>query len=330
MGKSLGIVNLISVLFFAALLVGYMNYITKERDEVERLKLSYAIDFASDAGTEAMLGTSDMDMDYTKEKYFSVNPDLALDTFLEVFCLNYGLFPDEKNKASIMDYIPVAAVAGYDGYYIASHQVLRTSSGIYPGTNYKDSEWGLTFEMKRPYHHFSGGVDYALNMGLTDPIALTGNQLYRHEGMPPNEAGTAIMTKTETKALINKTISGEMARRIEQTNESNPNWKHQFFIPEQLTTLSGVNPIEGPSFLVLVQNIKMNTTRPISGFSVAGTSVEMRRMVAGYVRDGVKYYTYADNLPAGNVADEMFYSVNEAANMGYFPDIAYLESKKPY
>ncbi|GKU77576.1 hypothetical protein [Paenibacillus sp. L3-i20] len=325
MGKAFGIINLISVLFFSALLIGYMNYISKERDEIERLKLSYAIDYASDAAAINMLKTADLDMDYTKEKYFQVDPTLALDTFLDVFCLNYDLFPTLSNKAYVQEYIPVAAVTGYDGYYIASQQVIRTSSGDYPEGKAKDLEWGLVFEMKRPYSYEHNGVNYALNMGFRNTVALKDYQMVRLEGLPLTDNGR--MSTRDAKDLINTTVSNEMAHRINLINDANPNWRHNFFIPNQIATFNSVNPIEGPSFLVLVQNLKMNTTRAISGFSVSGTSVEMRRMVVGYVRDGVNYYTFADRVPAGVTVDELFYTINEAASNKYYPDLETLKSK---
>ncbi|WP_138755929.1 hypothetical protein [Paenibacillus sinopodophylli] len=323
MGKSFGVVNLIALLFFAALLVGYMNYIGKEKEEIERLKLSYAIDYSADAGTAAMLGTSDLDMDYTKDKFFSVDPQLALDTFLDVFCFNYDLHPTEQNRAYIKDFIPVAAVAAQDGYYIASPQIVRNQNGLYPETPANDSYWDLVFGMKLPYSYEYEEVSYALNMGMTETLAISGNQLYKHQGLPPTDSG--IMSITNAREIINQTVSNEMASRIDQLNEVNPNWKNFFYIPNQLTTFSGVNPIESPSFLILVQGVTLNTTRPISGFSISGTSIDRVRMVAGYIRFGVKYYTYVDLVPAGIEVDEFFDTFNEAAKADYYPDLRTFE-----
>lgn len=325
MGKGFGIVNLIAVIFFAALYIGYMSYVSKEKDEIERLKLSYAIDYSADAGTMAMLGTPDLDMDYRNEIFFSVNPQLALDTFIDVFCFNYNLHPTDQNRHLIKDFIPVAGVAAYDGYYIASPELVRNRNGNYPESNPNDSDWDLTFGMKLPYRYKNeeNGVHYALNMGLRETIAVADNRMYKHEGLPPTPNGT--MTLREAKALINNTVSNEMARRIDAFNEDNPNWKNFFYIPSQLTTIGGVNPIEGPSFLVLVQGLTLNTTKPINGFSVSGTSIEMTRMVVGYNRNGVYYYTYADRMPSGVEVLELFESVDEAAMNQFYPDLNYLE-----
>jgi len=320
-GKSFGVVNFVSLLFVIALFMGYISYVGKERDEIERLKLSYAIDYASDAGTQAMLQTADLDMDYTKEKYFRVNPQLALDTFIDVFCFNYGMYPTEFNRATVKDFIPVAAVAAYDGYYIATQELVRSAVN-HPESPARDGDWDLVFSMKKPYRYSptpTSNIHYALNMGLRDTLTLTEDQLYRIEGLPPTSNGT--MSRQEARALINTTISNDMAYQINSTNEENPNWKNIFFIPNQLTTFGGVNPIEGPSLLVLVQGVNLSSTKPISGFSISGTSVEARRMVVGYQLSGTKYYAFADRVPSNADIQEMFYTINEAAEAGYFADV---------
>ncbi|QGQ98785.1 hypothetical protein EHS13_29875 [Paenibacillus psychroresistens] len=331
MSRSFGIVNIVVILFIAALLTGYMNYIHKENDEIERLKLSYAIDYSTDAGAAAMLETGSLDMDYTKNKSFTVDPQLALDTFLDVFCFNYDMQPTAENKALIKDYIPVATVATFDGFYLASQQQVKNGGGNYPDdTNInavpKDVGWDLIFGMKMPYTYNFGSTSYALNMGLDYSLALTGSSLTKEFGLPPTAAGT--MSLTEAKATINTIISNDMAYSIDKTNELNPNWKNSFYIPSQLTTFSGVNPIEGPSFIVLVQGLNITTSRPISGFSLSGSKIDAVRMIAGYTRGGIKYYSYVDKNPsgfAGLTIEDLFTTEKAAALKGYYFDTEFMQ-----
>ncbi|MDQ0885055.1 hypothetical protein QFZ81_000143 [Paenibacillus sp. V4I9] len=323
MSKNFGVVNIVGVLFLAALLIGFTTYVYKERNEIEQLKLSYAIDYSTDAGAMAMLKTGSLDMDYTMNKAFTVNPQLALDTFLDVFCFNYDLQPTAQNKAIIKDYIPVAAVATFDGYYLASQQLVKNGGGNYPETAAKDVDWDLTFGMKIPYTHNYLGTSYALNMGLEYTLALTGNNLTKQMGLPPTAAGT--MSQTDARVKINDIISNDMANSISRTNNNNPNWKNNFYIPSQLTTFSGVNPIEGPSFLVLVQGVTLSTSRPISGFSIAGTKIDTARMVAGYVRNGANYYCYVDKIPGSVTVNNLYSTVKEAALAGYYADLEFMK-----
>lgn len=322
MSRNFGIINLAAVIFLSALLVAYLQYWSKERNEIEQLKLSYAIDYATDAGAMAMLQTGSLEMDYTMRKAFSVNPQLALDTFIDVFCFNYDLQPTPENRALIKDFIPVATVATYDGYYMASQQLYRNGGGNYPETAANDVDWDLSFGMKNPYSYHYGGTSYALNMGMDYTLALTGSSLTKELGLPPTATGT--MTEKDAMDEINKMISGDMANLINNTNEANPNWKNVFYIPSQLTTISGVNSIEGPGFLVLMQGLTITTSRPISGFSVSGAKIDETRMVAGYTRNGTKYYAYADTLSDSVVVEALFTTVKEAALAEYYFDAEYM------
>ncbi|RED52809.1 hypothetical protein [Cohnella lupini] len=322
MSRNFGVVNIVAVLFIAALLLGYMNYVNKENNEIERLKLSYAIDYASDAGAMAMLKTSNLDMDYSEGMSFTMDPQLALDTFIDVFCFNYDLQPTAENRALVKDYIPVAAVATNDGYYLASPRLVRNGGGNYPENSANDVDWDLVFGMKTPYSYTYGGTSYALNMGLEDTIALTGSSLTKEAGLPPTATGP--MSREDAHAYINNLISTDMANSINDTNKDNPNWKNAFYIPSQLTTFSGVNSIEGPSFLALVQGVTLSTARPIDGFSIAGTKIATARMVAGYTRGDIQYYAYADKVPSSIEIDDLFTSIKEAALNGYFFDALYM------
>ncbi len=313
---------MLSGLFIAALLIGYLVYVQKEKNEIEQLKLSYAIDYASDAGAMAMLETTRLDMDYTNGKStFTVDPQLALNAFLEVFCFNYDMMPTDRNKQLIKDFIPVAAVATSDGYYLATHQLVRNGGGNYPdnpGREVNDGDWDLIFGMKLPYLYEGPDATYALNMGLKDSLRMTADSLTKPKGLPPG------LTELRARTLMNNLVSADMANSINEINEENVNWRNSFYIPSQLTTTTGVNPIEGPSFLVLVQGVNLTTSRPISGFSLSGTKIEEARMIAGYVRDGIHYYAYADKVPEGSVVDDLFTTFKEAAAAGYYIDLKYM------
>jgi len=335
MSRTFGVVNIVAVLFFAAMIIGLLKYAEKEKNEIEQLKLSYAIDYATDAGSMAMLKTGRLDMDYAVTKSLTVDPNAALDTFLDVFCFNYDLQPTPDNKALIKDYIPVATVAGFDGYYLASPQLVSNGGGNYPdnyaaGAPGENVDWDLVFGMKLPYTYTFGSTSYALNMGFEYTLALNGADLTKQAGLPPTASGT--MTKVQAREKITNLISNDMASTINRINANNPNWHHAFYIPSQLTTFSGVNPIEGPSFLVLLQNLTLTTSKPISGFSVSGSRIDTTRMLVGYKRGGIKYYAYADEAPPTDEMDngtveQVFATPKEAALAQYYYDLKKVSKK---
>lgn len=329
MSRFFAIVNLASLLVFCALIVGYLFYVQNEKDEVERLKLAYAIDYSTDAGVRAMLlETGSLGLDYAQEKKFTLNPDLAMDAFLNVFAFNYDMLPTEEHKLLISEYIPVAAVATYDGYYIAEHRVTANRPGQYTGVgDPDDADWKLAFGMKLPYVYENGNSKYALNMGLTDAIVYDGSSIVRDEHLPPTPDGSN-MKREEALRVINDTVSNHMAEAIEKLNEANYSWSNRFYIPSQLTDRGGVNPITGPSFLVLVQNLQyFSTVHKLSGFSVAGSSVSEARQVVGYMKDGSLYYAFADKLPDGKEPLALFETMKEAAQAGYRFDAEAMKTK---
>ncbi|MDX8360770.1 hypothetical protein [Cytobacillus sp. IB215316] len=332
MSRFFGLINITSLLFFAALIVGFVNYVKNETDEIEQLRLSYAIDYATDAGAQEMLRTGSLDMDYGNHKYLNINPELALESFLNVFAFNYDMVPSEENKQTIKQYMPVAAVATFDGVYLANHQLVRNRGGNYPEGPVNDADWDLIFGMKTPYTHNDSGVSYALNMGMSYTIAIDGNVMRRDEGLPPRDG--VPLTKQQAWSMINKIISQDMAYSINKTNEHNPDWANNFYIPDSISSVRDNNSIQGPSFITLVQGLDFTTPRPISAFSISGSKIDQARMVGAYIRnvngEDIKYYAYLDKIPEVDIGASIqlinvFSTVREAASEGYYHDSLYMD-----
>jgi hypothetical protein len=318
MSRMFGLVNMVSFIFMSALIFAFITYMHKENDEFEQLRLAYQIDYATDAGTVAMLQTSDLGLDYAKNKYISVNPDLALDTFLTVFCFGYDMIPNTENKNLVKQYIPVAAVATFDGYYIATQRLVKNATP-YPEGAVNDGDWDLTFAMKMPYTYINGTSQFALTMGMDYAWQMSGPNLSKFNGIPPG------LDKVNAWHIVNKSVSDDMAFTISEFNKANPNWEHQFYIPDRLSAVSGANPIQGPSFLVLVQGLDFTTPRKISGFSISGSRIDNARMVAAYTRNATRYYSYVDKMPGGVMLENLYSTVKEAALAGYYADQVYMQ-----
>lgn len=322
MNRVFSIISLVSLLYFAALIVGGATYEMKERNEIEQLKLSYAIDYATDAGTQEMLRTGNLDMDYSNKNYVNLNPELALDAFLTVFAFNYDMLPNAENKNLIKQYIPVAAVTTFDGVYIAEHKLIKNSKD-YPENSVDDGDWDLSFNMKTPYSYSYNNTNYALNMGMDYSIGVKGNVMQKYSGLPPSSIGK--LSEQDVWSKINQVVFRDMSYSINKANEENPNWKNNFYIPDRFGTISGVNPIQGPSFITLVQGLDFTTARPISAFSISGSKIEAARMVAAYTRNGTKYYCYVDKAPGSVTIENLYTSVQDAAEAGYSHDTTYME-----
>ena len=335
MKRAFGVVCIICVVYLAALMVGFYQYIIKEQNEIEQLILSYAIDYSADGAMAEVLNSRDINNDYMDVTELKIDPNVVLDSFLDIFCINYDMGRSaEAKKYVAQNFIPVACVAGFDGYYIARLQPIKSEfDGYYPGDMLENSRWDLIFGPKMPYTYTKYGKSFALNMGMEYAYTTSGG---KYEGQLPELSKQAGLIK------INRILSNSIGNAISSANQTNTNWEHQFFMPSQLSTYYGTNPIKGPSFIVLVQNVDLRTTKPISGFSISGSKVEKERLVVGYIRNEIKYYCYADMIPgldtdnASGVMtfqddwDEVdvldsFTSVEEAAKAGYYCDLKYMK-----
>lgn len=321
MRRAFGIVCIVSLIYVCALIVGLLRYAINEQSELQELILSYAIDYSSDAAMQEVLREDNLETDYTKDGSIIIDPERTLNTFVDMFCLNYGIgFTSEAKKHVLQNYIPVACLAAYDGYYIAKFQPVSSGTN-YPENGLVDSTWDVVFGPKMPYSYVDKetGTTYALNMGMDYASSVTATTAIIKDSIPPSlNKGTGI-------ARINEILSGEIAYAVDSANAVNQNWRHSFYIPTQMNSISGANAITGPSFIILVQNLDLTTVRPISGFSISGSKLANARMIAGYLRNGEKYYCYADKAPDNVTMIDLFSSANDAAEAGYYCDMEYMK-----
>lgn len=318
--KRIGIFLFIALLYVSGLLIYFAGYTKQDILEFERLKLSYAVDYSTDAAILNLLSSQNLDMDYVDRSYINADPDLALDTFVDVFLFNYGAAIDETNRDHVkMNFMPAFVVAVTDGYYMGKPMLVKNGNN-YPEGAINDGGWALQFSPKLPYTYVSGSASYALNMGGNHSFKMEGNVLSKEFGLPPG-----LNSKEDIRREISRIVSADMSYQINKINENNPNWANTFYIPGDLTTISNVNPLEGPTVLAIVQNVDFTTSRKIGAFSIGGARIQTPRMLAGYTRTGKKFYCYADRLPPAITAENIYTTMEEAARDGYYFDVEYME-----
>lgn len=346
-----GFVNIISIMFLCCFLSGMFLYDKNAEKEIAELKLSITLNYCSDAAVDEMLDVDNLSMDYEDFNKVKVNPQIALDTFVDLFCLNYGVSLSEENREHVMlNFMPVFVVAGYDGYYIASQEEVATN-GEDDGSSY-----GLVFKPKMAYVYKPEGdyeYIYGLNLGTDTCLRLkkgynqsdvTGDnslQLVRTSNLPSeianpdNTAKGKAEGKAKRVAKINKLLTDRIAYEVDKVNNQQSFWRNSFFLPANLTSYTSVNPVEGPSVMALVENVDLGSTHKVSAFSIAGSKITNVRMLAGYTtnRGGVEkhYYCYSDLLPSGEIAngnikvENMYTDMESAAEAGYEYDAKYMQ-----
>lgn len=345
------ITNMVSLMFLCCFLLGMFLYDRNAAREVAELKLSLTLNYCTDAAVDEMLDVDNLSMDYEDFNRVKVNPQIALDTFVDLFCLNYGVSLSEENKDHVkLNFMPVFVVAGYDGYYIASQEEVSK------GGEDEGSSYDLVFKPKMAYVYKPEGDDqyiYGLNLGTDkclrlkkgyDANDISGDnslQLVKTTNLPSEIANTSNTEKGKAEgkakrvAKINKILTDRIAYELDKVNNQQSFWRNSFYLPTNLTKYTGVNPVEGPSVIALVENVDLGSTHKVSAFSIAGSKITNVRMLAGYktIRGGVEkhYYCYSDLLPKSEVSagtivvENMYTDMESAAEAGYEYDAKYMQ-----
>lgn len=304
MNRITSVILIIPIYFVCMLFLLSMLVVKQESESLEKLRLTKAINYSTDAATAEMLGAGHLGMDYVDKNKMTVDPQEALDTFVQVFALNYDLSLGQENLEMIKNsYMPIFVVAAYDGYYVFENRRVN-----------REGDFNLVSTPKLPYRYKApDGTLYALNMGLENSIKFDGGSLSKVP-MPISEA--------EAMRVINSRISDDMLYRLDQSYAQG--FESTFYIPHSMTTISHTNAISGPSVLAFINNLNLTTRNKLSEFSIGGAQVEQARMVAAYRRNGENYYAYADLLPEGVDIVEMFTNVMDAAKAGFHHDSFYM------
>jgi len=309
MNRGFGFILAVPILFLAFCITMQVKTIQTEERELEEYILSFAIDYSTDAAAAEMLNMSHLGQDYMNINKVNTDPEIALSTFINMMCMNYDLPLTDKAKLQIESgYMPVFCVAAYDGYY------------MYTPVQDTDGGWRLQGSLKKPYTAEVGAKYYALNLGGENTLLFDGGSITKETLESQGIAATEVYRKVNS--IISDALMYEFQSETGRGNKF-------LYLPSNMTTISKVNPIKGPSVLAFIDGWDFKTTHAVSAFSIGGARIENARMVAAYVAqdaNGVetKYYSYADLLPEDVPIADMFTSVEEAAKAGYYYDSKYM------
>lgn len=303
----------VPILFLAMSFLLLVQTIQQEERQLEEYVLTFALDYATEAATEEMTNMAHLGQDYQEDGKTYVDPDVALDTFLTLMCMNYDLPLTDTAKLQIeSSYLPVFCVAAYDGYYLY--------------TQCSDGEGGVRLysDPKKPYSYAEGSKCYAFTLSEDYTYVLEGGSLTRKT---LSDCG---LNRAGVNRIINSSVSDAVTYAFQVATGRTGDF---VYLPSALTTFKQVNPITGPSVIALVEGWDVGTAGTLSAYSIGGARVETTRMVAGYRvlnPDGSStlLYAYADVLPSTFDTDtiiEMFTTTDEAATAGYYCDLVYAD-----
>ena len=311
MNRGFGIILAVPILFFSIAILILVGHVRDEAEDLSEYVLALAIDYSTDAAAaEMLLETPTLNNDYVTSMdaevgYFQADPEIARTTFEDVLSLNYNMPLSSVTRIDLeSNYMPLFCVAAYDGYY------------MYTPIKDPDSGWRLQGSLKYPYSYEKDDAYYALNLGMDSSYRLKDGNLKK---VKLSDVG---ITKDTVRIRINTLISDQLMYLFQQTTGRNSEF---IYIPQDLGTFKEVNPIQGPTVMAFLDRWDVTTPTAISAFSIGGARIESTRVVAGYVINGQKLYSYSDLLPEGIVAVDTFSSTEEAAKAGYYYDYTYMD-----
>lgn len=356
------IFNLFAVILIAIMLISF-NKITAVNDrQFEQLRLSYAVDYATEAAFRSAISTDSIGTDYANGGMVEVevNPSLVLDTFCHVLALSYDLSPSDYNFIKIEQSIVTGFIAAINGYYvleIVEQDNDTTDKNL--GEDYRLS-WGV----KRPYlvydelacglcakthtrlfavslvndknNEFIPEGRYCFNCGDYDNV-----QEYEPLRERDNFDGTTL-TRAKIKQAISKNLTEDLNYAIHARNlMSTYDEVRTLYIPSS-DSMTAINDIESPSLGIIFQDSTFLSGYNMDVVSVGGVKVKPRTQIIGFTVQGdatnTLYYCYAgqqlgthfvtgEAKPKINDKD-MFNSIHEAALAGYSPHLMFLQ--EPY
>ena len=328
------LVNFFGIVVCIYMLVFASNTLETNKRQFDELRLRYAMDYATEAGFRAALATDDLGIDYSDMTDVEVSPQLALDTFDAVMCINYNMSPSAENKAMIESYMPTAIMVCSDGFYTA--KLTEYDYDYYDnvfGHGFK-LQWGL----KRPYMNkinLAGARDAHLAYSLKGvPLYVSyydvDNALIT---LPIMEEERILYNNGVDLSSINTSIVNEANLAIRKKNEnftSTVTDAQMFYLPQEFSTVAN-NAVETPSFLTMLQNVTFAGSSKLQAMSVGGAKITVSRQVVGFQEKDAggnyhSYYCYNYQLPSTVAAGQYFSTIDEAARAGYHPHLAYMTS----
>ncbi len=319
------IFNLIAVVLIAIMLVSF-NKITAVNDrQFEQLRLSYAVDYATEAAFRSAISTDSIGTDYANGGMVEVevNPTLVLDTFCSVLALSYDLSPSENNFIKIEQSIATGFLCTINGYYILEIVEQDNYTNDYNiGGDYRLS-WGI----KRPYLLYdnlhclycdANGVDhtrlfsvslvneknseyipegrYCFNCGDYGDASANDGSEYEPIKDRDTFEGTNL-TRAKIKQAISKNLTEDINYAIHRRNLMSVYDEVRLFYVPSDDSMTAINDIESPSLAIIFQDSTFLNGYDMDVVSIGGVKVKPRTQVIGFRVQGdstnTMYYCYA-------------------------------------
>ena len=290
----------IAVVIWIGMNLLFIEYGRDVYQDLQERRLDMVVNYAVDAAVDEIVDNStDLGLDYADIERVIVEPAVALDTFCTLFLKSYGMSLSKENYSLVKtEYLPVFAVCAYDGYYIG--QPTRINNG---------GAMDLIFSVKQPYTYKNGNKLYALNLGLKDAKLFNEHSISKVN---------APISEIEQKIIINNNVSDALMQTVYKQKEGS--MFSTIYIPTGMSDITRTNPIDRVTVFAYLTNVDVGYGNAIETFGIGGSRITKAENVGCYIKDGMKMYTFVENIPPEIDVIEVFESPIQAAERGYYVD----------
>lgn len=320
------IINIISILIIAFMFMIIIVQGKSWQRDLAQQKLNIVCENATRSAFETILNAGDLDISYLDMGQVRINPTKSLSKFAEVVCLNYDMAITQANIDHVLSFVPCAVLVCNDGYYVTELGEIMSSSDSQKG------EYKLKWSIKKPFM-YKASNNKAIALNLYDQtwkmITINNDNTikcdYGNSFLDVNVAHYGI-TKDKILELVNDKISNEMLYALNKTND-----KADKQILMQLPIVNGsngINRINRPTFLVVMQGVDFAGKDKLSNATLSGYKTIRKRVVLGFRDlDGNKRYCYEYQIPEELIfnIEDYFDTTYQAAKAGYEPSFDLME-----
>ena len=295
------------LLQFITMNMFFTDYAVDGVEKFEERRLQIAVNYAVDAATKEMKDTSaNLGQDYTTMGKLNVDPTSAFDTFSTIICKNYDIPCSEVNRQSVMlDYCPVFCVATYDGYYITDRVTINDSGVV-----------NMMFGTKMPYLYRTTDPTNGKKQIYSLNLSLKQSRMVDEDGMV-YRIDDPIIPENQQARVISNTLSNVLNEYIVKYASKDP--RGMVYIPPKVNSLNSTNPVKNTTVFAYIDNFDLTSTKhKLQSFGIGGSEIKQNKVVVGFIKDGIKRYTYSGRLPEGVHPIESFDSPGAAAQAGYY------------
>ncbi len=290
--------------------------------EFEQRQMDLQVNYSVDAAVQEMLANgTHLGTDYADWGSMTIEPEVALDTYLAVLIRNLGWADSEKNREDLIESsMPFFCVATYDGYYMYMRQQEKVNGvTMYPHVwtpklPYSDLVTDPSHSGMYTYYFYNvGESSYGTYTEYNNKVKYDNVLNATASGPGSLERAQEVVSDTLTDACNSALYIGLMG---EVDNE--------LYIPASFSKWSNSNPVKSPSVLTYMSRSDETTKYDKVTFGVGGAKIDDAQFCICYQYNGVPCYTWADNRDRvesrGSVVERVTTTPEDAAKAGYYFD----------